>query len=206
MSNALLLLALRIPLAGTLITLLLCTALQSHADVSALLQPPQVRTVAISPDGGYLAMVRSDASKDTLVIIKRPQMAIAAGVSSAKGKRFFRLTWASSSQLLAETAIDRGPLLEPLPTGALISLRVDGARRTLLEETPLNRRLASAVVSVLPDDAQHVLAVATDECDPAACPGAQTTVWRPVAASSTVPGATRQPASRRSPTARRPRT
>ena len=55
----------------------------SRADVDTLLKPADVSTVTISPDGEHLAMVRSDGSKDTLVIFKRPAMSGVQGVNSS---------------------------------------------------------------------------------------------------------------------------
>ena len=76
----------------------------SAPDVATLLRPADVTSVVLSPDGRHLAMIRSDADKDTLVIFQRPSMAIATGVSSRPGERFATITWANSSRLLIEPA------------------------------------------------------------------------------------------------------
>lgn len=165
-----LLLRMRGLLVGAAILAMLASTL-AHGDATALLNPPQIRTVSVSPDGGYLAMVRGAADKDTLVIIKRPEMSIAGGVSSPVGERFSVVHWVSGAQVLAETATDRGPTLAPLPNGRLISLKIDGSRRTLIKVAADSgaKQLRSVLVSILPDDPAHVLAAAAGLCEPPVC-------------------------------------
>ena len=170
--NSALRLLLRLPrLVAAAVVLAILVSAPAHGDAAALLNPPQIRTVAVSPDGDYLAMVRGAADKDTLVIIKRPEMSIAAGVSSPAGERFSAISWVSGAQVLAETATDQGATRSPLPNGRLISLKIDGSRRTLIKAAADAgaKRLGSILVSILPDDPAHVLAAAAGLCEPPVC-------------------------------------
>lgn len=141
----------------------------SSASVEALLKPADVRSVVVSPDGAHLAMVRSDESKDTLVIFKRPSMAVATGVSSRPGQRFATITWANSARVLIEPAADQGTMAGLRPTGALLGISIDGAKSALLPAQSGVSTLATAIVNVLPDDPQHVLVAARGICEPEVC-------------------------------------
>ena len=141
----------------------------SRADVDTLLKPADVSTVTISPDGEHLAMVRSDGSKDTLVIFKRPAMSVVQGVNSAAGERFAKITWVNNSQVLIEPAKDLGAAQKPRPTGAILSLAIDGSKKRFLKPNAQTSQLESAIVSILPNDLDHVLIAAHSLCDPAVC-------------------------------------
>jgi len=141
----------------------------SRADVETLLKPADVRTVNISPDGAHLAMVRSDETKDTLVIFKRPAMSVVQGVNSAAGERFEKITWVNNNQVLIEPAKDMGAAQKPAPTGALLSLGIDGSKRRFLKPNAQTSQLATAIVSILPNDLAHVLIAAHSVCEPEVC-------------------------------------
>ena len=150
-----------------------CFGLPSGAASTAsveLLSPPAVRTVSVSPDGRHLAILRSAAEKDTLVIVRRADMSIAAGVSSNEGERFHAVTWAAADRLLVEPAVDGGMLNPALPTGGLVVMGLDGATgRTLLDGGTAARGRDTVIVSILPDDSEHILAIASGICEPPVC-------------------------------------
>ena len=164
------------PLVAALATLFVATT--AAASVETLLKRPAVRMVTVSPDGRHLAMIRSDEQKDTVIIVRRADMSVATGVNAPAGDRFHRATWASTDRLLVEPAKDRGPLTEPLPTGALIALGVDGSRKSLLSATDAPSRLDTVVVNILPDDPVHVLATDQGKCAPPVCTEGEPTIAR----------------------------
>jgi hypothetical protein len=152
-------------------------ATTATATPESLLKRPAVRTVTVSPDGKHLAMIRSDEQKDTLIIVRRADNSVATGLNAPAGDRFHRATWASASRLLVESAKDRGPLAEPLPTGALIVLSVDGkVRKSLLGATDAPKRLDTVVVNILPDDPAHVLLTDQGKCAPPVCTEGEPTI------------------------------
>lgn len=149
-------------------------------DIGELLRPADVRSVIISPDGRHLAMVRSDDQKDTLVIFARPAMTVATGVASSPGQRFETITWANNRLVLIEPAADAGAAQQPVPTGAMLALGVDGSRKRLLPRNPEAVRLPTAVISVLPNDLANVLIAAHSACDAESCSEAEKALRRPV--------------------------
>lgn len=149
-------------------------------DIGQLLKPADVSTVIISPDGRHLAMVRSDAQKDTLVIFARPAMTVATGVASSPGQRFETVTWANNNMILIEPATDRGTVEAPAPTGALLALGVDGVRKRLLPANAKAVRLPTAIISVLPNDLDNVLIAAHTTCEAEGCTDADNALRRPV--------------------------
>ena len=144
----------------------------SEPAIERLFKPAEVSHVSVSPDGQHIAMVRSQADQDTLILFKRPlaEGSIVSGVESTPGERFANVRWANSTQVLIEGASIRRNTAVQL-NGALYLLGTDGTRRRLMKQNPEATPLTSAVVSVLPEDPAHILLAAhslcaADECTP----------------------------------------
>ncbi len=163
-----------------LVFVALMTPVAHGDDIGELLRPADVRSVIISPDGRHLAMVRSDAQKDTLVIFGRPAMTVVTGVASSAGQRFQTITWANNVTVLIEPAADVGAAEQPIPTGALLALGVDGSRKRLLPANPKAVRLPTAMISVLPNDLANVLIAAHGACEGESCTEAEKALRRPM--------------------------
>ncbi len=139
------------------------------ATTEELTRQPDVTHVSVSPDGRYLAMVRSDASRDTLIIFERPlsEDSVTSGVTSAERERFSIVNWISNDHLVVEpttTLIGRRR-----PTGAMFALGVSGERTRLLGRSDKATVLESALVAILPDQPDSILIAAHGVCEPQVC-------------------------------------
>ncbi len=160
------------PLAGILATLFVTLAAlpgsRTLADTAGFLKPVDARHVSVSPDGKHVAMVQGRGDKDRLILFRRPlsgRDSIVAGAESANGEQFHRITWVGSENVLIEPAVASSFGQPPTPTGALLRMGVDTSRKIILRANPSATPLTTAVVSVLPDEPNHVLIAAHSQCD-----------------------------------------
>jgi dipeptidyl aminopeptidase/acylaminoacyl peptidase len=154
------------------VLLISCLVGSAIASVDALLKRPAVRSVTVSPDGQHLAMIRSDAQKDTLLIVKRADMSVTTGVSSPAGTRFLHATWINETRLVVEPG--RETPYGDIPNGALVALSVDGSnRQSLLNARQTESDHGSMIVSILPDDPSAILVASEGTCVPPVCTAAE---------------------------------
>ncbi|NJN51692.1 MAG: S9 family peptidase [Gammaproteobacteria bacterium] len=138
--------------------LLILAAPVSALTIEDFTRDSTLRNVKISPDGRHLAMLRREA-KDTIFIIRSTDMSVATGVNSSPNQRFVDFTWANDNRLLIEPALESPEFSEPISTGEILGFSLDGRHNGFVRRNIAGdgRVRMYSLVSVLPNDADHVL-------------------------------------------------
>lgn len=111
-------------------------------DVEAYSRSDSFHQVKISPTGEFLAATvpLENGERTALVIIRRGDSAVSASFSLGRNTHIHAFDWVNPERVLISIADKFGSRDEPLPTGELYAINVDGSKGELL----VGQRVAGA--------------------------------------------------------------
>ncbi|MDQ2069476.1 S9 family peptidase [Natronospira bacteriovora] len=147
------------------LALVLGLSLSVHADTIPLedfVKHNEFRSVALSPDGRHLAVAAPAGDQTGLAIldISDPErMQATASMRMRRNEHVAQVFWVNNERVLFTTNREAGTLYQPMPTGRIFGIDVDGGNQRLLfgnyDGDYVMRR--ANVVSLLPDEPRHIL-------------------------------------------------
>lgn len=142
-------------------------------DVAPFVAEDTVRDLHISPTGEYFAasVPLAGQGQTALLIYRRADMKPTATLRFRRDTHVHQIWWVNPTRVLLSVSDTFGSRDEPLPTGELYGIDVDGGRKELLvgwrvQEDKTGTRIrtgkkeeevAAFLIDTLPDDNDHVL-------------------------------------------------
>jgi len=93
---------------------------------------PTFNDVQLSPQGDYLAISGRAGTSYSLAIIKWPEKKLVSGLQFAGDSAVGAVFWTSNDRVLIEMAVQEFGNDDPLPTGELFAMNVDGSGKQYL--------------------------------------------------------------------------
>lgn len=137
--------------------LLSCLPVQAKVDVQQFADYPAITQVKISPEGDYLAAVRTveidgDPARDVLVVFEYPQLKLTATLALVEGLDVADYFWANTNRLVARAGRRVNRLDGLVLTNQLFGINADGSQ---LEQLTINR--SAIPINLMLQDPKHIL-------------------------------------------------
>lgn len=124
----------------------------------------------LSPDGKHLAATMRRDKKVIAVVIRREDGEIVGGVQPQTNDAVFDVIWASNERLLYHLAEKEYYLDQPIPTGELYAINIDGSHHEIIygyragdkklgsrKETRKSTKASHEILSLLRNEPKHIL-------------------------------------------------
>ncbi len=153
-------------------------AAAAKIDIEPFLRDDDFDEVTLSPDGAHLAATVPLQDRTGLAILRRSDLAVTARFALARNQHIVGLTWVNEERVLFSVAERFGTLDQPLRTGELLAINIDGSKAENLvgfrveSRGPGTRiqpkeveRVAAFLIDTLPGERKHVLVSVWPEGD-----------------------------------------
>jgi len=143
------------------LSLLMAASVQAKS-LSDFVKHDEYRSVSLSPDGRHLAIAAPSDDQTGMVILDvsdLDSLSATAAFELRSEEHVAEINWANNERILFTTNREAGTLFQPMPTGRIYGVDVDGQGLRQLfgpEEGSRVFRMAS-IISLMPDQEDRVL-------------------------------------------------
>ncbi|EED31200.1 prolyl oligopeptidase family protein [gamma proteobacterium NOR5-3] len=157
----------------------MCFSVSSHAVATDQPKDPDVLDywisngdyldAKISPDGEHLAALVRDQDAVAIIFLSTTDFSFVGGTKTVEGDVIYDYQWANNERIVFAAAEKYGRWEQPIPTGELYAVNLDGKRSERIFGWRANGRVSGriggkkpsfashTILSILPDDPKYIL-------------------------------------------------